>query len=373
MNSIDSKIGQFIRSNPELKTYKEEEIGLNDTNCTFLSEFIEYCWKVNYEENETRIKFSPAFLQWIAPQDKAIILRNEENTISACAVKHVMSFKATQKCEQICIFTALSVDPEHRGKRLAQYMKLLCQKHSIDQQYLSMMVWLDSRHSSPGSSFDIFGKKDRLKQKMKLKLYGKSFDITRVQKYEKLNPAIKAAAYVLQKSNPSKKGNSFSDGMSFKEYDESIVQEIAAFLNNLYTESRIRRHYSTEELHHKFGFRKDGFSPFSFFLADPYSKIRATMFGFPIKIQRDDYFANIDGLYFDKRLEVSERRKFISECEGVLIDKYRCIAAAYPETVSNCGVLYGYMPYGNQMLGVDCFTDLKLKKKDIGALMLEIR
>jgi hypothetical protein len=358
----------------DLRIVKLQEAGWDYRR---LSDFIESCWRDYYRPEESRMIFSPEFLEWQMPELQGICALDQDGRYIGCILSFPRSYSQDNRMnlETFSVISCLSIVPNVRGSGIAQLLSFLIQEIDAKRGYSFSCSYLDQRKNSSGSSFQLWGtRKSRMHTINKIPLLAKSFDWRKSRKYGQLNIFLTLAARGIQLLFPSRRGHAFPGGRSVQ---TGALEHLSAVRDLIDAADRllpIRRIYDDEELSRMIHFRKNAFHVLSYCLLNGDSRADAFLFGYKLPLGERDCAFFADGIIFRPGLPYSLRRSFLSECEGRLRYEEGCIGATLVCTASPESLLkYGYVPFDSQVLVVEPYVEMDLSLRNLRGLRIELR
>ncbi|MHB8772600.1 MAG: GNAT family protein [Syntrophales bacterium] len=367
----------LLRAHPDLREIRVVTVQEAGWDHRQASAFIESCWRDYYRAEESRVVFSPEFLEWQLPELHGICALDRDGRPAGCLVAFPRSYRMQGRdgVERFTLGSCLSILPNLRGRGIAQLMVLAVQELDMENGRSFSCCYIDRRKSGSGSSYRIWGTpRSRAYSLSRISLLAKAFDWRKARTYGRLNFLATAVVRGAQKLFPSRRGRAFPNGLRVHAGSGEHLPAVRELLDAADRSLPARRVYGDAELTRMIVFRKNTFHALSYVLLDEQGRADGFLFGYRLPVgERDSaYFA--DGVVFRPGLPYRLRRSFLSECEGRLRDGEGCVGLTLLSTASPENLLkYGYVPYDSQIRGMDLYVGTGLTPRNLSDLRIELR
>ena len=149
MEDLKRRKEALLRKHPELADVRV--LPLRETTWSYrqLSAFIERCFVHGYG-NESRIRFTPEFLEWNMPVPSGVCLLDDGDRWLGCALSFSSSYKRDDETKEYVISTAASTIPEMRGRGLVQLLNVSYNESDVISGSEFSIFWPYIRYRSQG-------------------------------------------------------------------------------------------------------------------------------------------------------------------------------------------------------------------------------
>jgi GNAT superfamily N-acetyltransferase len=367
----------LIRKHPALKDLRIVTVQGAGWDHRRLSGFIESCWRNYYGAEESRLVYSPEFLEWQIPELQGICALDRDGRPVGCLMGFPRSYRqrAGAGGERFSIGSCLGILPDHRGRGIAQLLVLALQERDVQEGLSFSCCYLDPRKKAAGSAFRLWGtRRSRGYSLLRIPLLAKTFDWRKSRQYGSLNLLETAATRGAQTLFPSRRGRAFPGGRRVEEGTREHLPAVRDLFEAADRNLPVRRVYEDEALVRIMAFRKNAFHALSYFLMGEDGRADGLLFGYKLPLRERDCAFFTDGLVFRPGLPYRLKRSFLSECEGRLRDLEGCVGVTLLSTASPENLLkYGYIPYSSQILGMDPYVETVLSPRNLRDLRIELR
>jgi hypothetical protein len=367
----------LLRKHPdlgELRIVTVQEAGWDHQK---LSDFIEFCWRNYYQGGESRMVYSPEFLEWQLPELHGICALDRNGQPVGCLMGFPRSCRqhAGTGEERFSVGSCLSIIPEMRGGGIAQFLVLVFQERDVQQGLSFSCCYLDPRKQAAGSSFRLWGtRQSRGYSLLRIPLLAKTFDWRKSRRYGPLNAMETAVIRGAQTLFPSRRGCVFPEGCLVQEGSQIHLSAVRELLDAADRSLTLRRAYGDETLARMIAFQKRTFRALSYLLLTEEGRADGFFFGYKFPLRELDWAYFADGVVFRPGLPYRLKRSFLSECEGRLRDLEGCVGVTLLSTAARENLLkYGYVPYSSQILGMDPYVETALSPRNLRELRIELR
>lgn len=325
----------LLRKHPGLQEIQFSSLDRLHIDTNQLSALIESVWSADYPD-EPRIRFDRDFFLHNRIDEKASMaaIRDGElvGVFLALPVRN-------QAMHTGVIATGLTVRKPDRGMGIAQMLYLRQLQGIIAHGYQFSLYWLDARHLSPGSSYDIFSNKGYQLQLKKVPIFCKVINCGEAFSLGLINPLERSTTAAIA---------SFVNLMG----RHTAVSPTALGLDRLRFHSRERLYLSedqSESISASAGYQLQ-------FVRTTGEQIKAMLFGF-VNRYRDGAYFQVDGLHFAPGVGYRDKLGFVSACEAHLRQAFRCCLVIIPQSVSDERLLtFGYLPLVSQTIATHQFN-----------------
>jgi hypothetical protein len=373
---LHSQKEALFRKHPDLKEFRIVTVREAGWDYGRASDFIETCWRDYYGADESRVVFSPEFLEWQLPELDGICVLDRDGRQVGCLLVFPRSYQnAGAGVERFTFGSCLSILPDVRGRGIAQLMVLAVQELDLENGRSFSCCYIDRRKNGSGSSYRLWGtRRSRAYAHIPIPLLAKAFDWRKSQKYGQLNPLAAAVLRGAQKLFPSRLGCVFPDGRRVREGAAVHLAAVRELFDAADRSLSVRRVYGDEEVVRMIAFRKGAFHALSHLLLDEKGRADGFLCGYKFPLGERDYACFVDGIVFRPGLPYRLKRSFLSECEGRLRDREGCVGVTLLSTASRENLLqYGYVPFDSQILLMDLYAGTDLSSRNLRNLRIELR
>lgn len=360
-SSYERKSDQELRlleRHPELA--KMGMVPLTDTgiNMIELSEFIEWCWEVDYG-SEPRLRFTPGFLAWNmgASATGLAVLGKDRALLGTVLYFKKVYLKQGQRRFYV-IKTGMSVHPDHRGKGIGQWLFLRLRELLSHEPIDFSIEWYDTRHDLPGSSSWILGAdKNQVDDALDVRIMARILDYDTAVTYLGANGLERFLLRLNQFIFPCKKKVNLPRDYVIEGFTEERIPDYLSFL--LGFQSRVRN-FLIPAKDDFLRWQEGQYASTRFYAlihrpAAGRERIEGLYFGHRVKLDRRWHYFQADGIFVRPDLAKPVVKSFLRRVENSLGSS--CMGITIAETgTGNSLCRYGYLPVTSQLLTMDRYA-----------------
>ncbi len=365
--SLD-EIAESIRRNeekhPELKEVKfRESKGWEDIEG--LSKLIEKVWS-NYYKGESRIVFSPEYINYEFGEDLQVISAENEDNLLGVSIGKEIEVIVKGKPSKGFVATGLSVKEDWKKKGIGKAIHFNQQKHKEENNYNFISYWFDLRKTSQGSSAKLFP--DTMFN-YKIPYYFKVVDLKGAKENENLSglKAIGAELSYLLNSRGKEKRRTI-----IQPNRPNDAESVCDIISEYSKDKEVHFVFKPEDLRRKIQYSIENPNEAVHCTFESIEKTVGAAGGFKHQNEsKDKGILYLDYLFFNPKegnpekglKEIEQYAKEIG-CYGILV----------PESSTNLSkfslIRRGYFPLGSQLLGIEPLNEetkdeIKYAGKDV--------
>ncbi len=369
---------QLMTRHPELAGMTSMPLDQTGLNLTVLSDFIEMCWEHDYG-SEPRIHFSSGFLEWNMGKritGRAVITKTGK--LLGVFLYFERRYFQGDEARPYAIETGLSVHPGHRGQGIAQWLSLGVKQMLIERQVDFSLIWYDSRHNQPGSSFQVFARdKEKNDQGLSVRIMGRMFDFDTAVRYGQFSLFEKVALKLSTLLFPYRNGDSLPLGYTLEAFSQDRLYAYLKFLVRCQARQGGGLIPAVEDLL-RWEKGAGSYDSARFYVLRGYrggrGQVMGLYFGHKVPLDETWYYFQADGILVCPDLPEKVAKSFVRVVESKLHEGESCIGVTIAETGG--GKLlwrYGYLPVENQILTMDSHALPGINLRNLKQGLVELR